>query len=347
MSYYEKIFFPLLRAFEPEFAHHCAVGTLALAQWGPPGESLLRHIAGGVPSRPVDAFGLRFPNELGVAAGFDKNVEVALGLALLGFGHVEVGTLTPLPQVGNPRPRVHRLLRNRALLNSMGFPNCGVGAALPRIIRFSRLEGRRFILGVSIGKQKETPLTDSIRDYLGIMRDVHAHADYLAINISSPNTPDLRKLQTPQFINSLCAQLQEENEAIAQRASSKPRPLLVKIAPDVTDEDLDAVIEAVRANNLAGIIATNTTLKRDGLDGDPFPERPGGISGAPLAARSTDMIRAIRGKTSGSLPIIGAGGIFTAADAREKLDAGAKLLQLYTGMVYRGPGIAGEILRGL
>ncbi|MCC7392356.1 quinone-dependent dihydroorotate dehydrogenase [Candidatus Sumerlaeota bacterium] len=347
MTAYEKILYPFLRILNPEAAHRLAVNALAAAQWGPPGSSLLERVAGEIPARPVEAFGLRFPNELGVAAGFDKNVEVALGLALLGFGHVEVGTLTPLPQAGNPRPRLHRLPRRGALINSMGFPNCGMAEALPRIIRFSRLDNRTFVLGVSIGKQKETPLPESIADYLGMMRDVHAYADYLAINISSPNTPDLRKLQTPEFINSLCARLQEENERLAARTSSKPKPLLVKIAPDVTDDDLDAVIAAVRGNGLAGMIATNTTLDREAIADDPLAAKPGGVSGRPLTARSTRIIRTIREKSGAAFPVIGVGGIFNASDAREKLDAGASLLQLYTSMVYRGPGIAGEILRGL
>ena len=346
MGLYRKILFPILKGTDSEWIHERTLSALALAQHVPPGSTILRQLAGTIPSRPVSAFGLTFPNPLGVAAGFDKNVEVALGLSLLGFGHVEVGTLTPLPQKGNPKPRIHRLTEHRAVINSMGFPNCGVQEALPRLIALGKLE-RRFVLGVSLGKQKETPLADAILDYISVMRSVYRHADYLAVNISSPNTPDLRQLQTPAYLDQFCARLREENERLAQSEGTPRRPLLIKIAPDLESEDLDAILEAMTRNGIDGVIATNTTLKRDGVAAHPLATQPGGLSGEPLRARSTAVIRSIHERTGGRLPIIGVGGIATAADAREKLEAGATLLQVYTGMIYQGPGIAGEILRRL
>jgi dihydroorotate dehydrogenase len=300
-------------------------------------------LAGPLPQRPFTLFGLTFPNKLGMAAGFDKEVRVTAGLALLGFGHVEVGTLTPRPQIGNPRPRIFRLRQDRALINRMGFPNEGVDTAVANL---QRLKNRTFVLGVSLGKQKETPLAEATGDYVTVMQKVYGYADYLAVNISSPNTPGLRELQGGNYLSHLLAVLQVQNEQLAQQHGLAKRPLLVKIAPDLTWLELDEILTAVQDNAISGIIATNTTLSRDGLT-DGNQEQQGGLSGRPLARRSTEIIAYIHKHTQGQLPIIGVGGVETAVDAQAKLDAGASLVQLYTSLIYEGPRLAGSILRQL
>ncbi|MFN3651674.1 MAG: quinone-dependent dihydroorotate dehydrogenase [Armatimonadota bacterium] len=340
-----RLLFPLIRRLDPESAHHLVLRLLGAAQRSSPGRALLRRMAGPTPEDPVALFGLRFPNRVGVAAGFDKDVHMAEGLGLLGFGHVEVGTLTPRPQPGNPRPRIFRLADDRAIINRMGFPNCGVEAALPRLRALDR-ERRRFVLGVSLGKQKETPLERAADDYLAVMRSVYPYADYLAVNISSPNTPDLRALQGDVYLRDLLSQLQTESEVLARASAAAARPLLVKIAPDLTWDELDRILAIALETGVAGLIATNTTLSREGLT-DPRKTETGGMSGQPLLARSTEIVAHIHRQTGGRLPVIGVGGIFSADDARKKLDAGASLVQVYTGLVYEGPGIAGTILRGL
>jgi dihydroorotate dehydrogenase len=345
MGLYQQLLWPAFRSMEPEAAHDRIVQMLRLAQSNPLGRSVLRSIAGKLPSQPVTAFGLTFPNVVGVAAGFDKNVRVAPGLGELGFGHVEVGTLTPRPQQGNPRPRVFRLLEDEAVINRMGFPNCGVEDALPRLKRMSPAT-RTWVLGVSLGKQKETPLADAADDYVTVMREVYVSADYLAVNISSPNTPDLRDLQHDAYLDGLLGALVEERNALAKRHRVKARPLLLKIAPDLTHAELDGILEAALRHGLNGLIATNTTLSRDGAR-SPLTRETGGLSGKPLAGRSTAIIAHAHRHAGDKLPIIGVGGVLDPNDAREKLDAGAVLVQVYTGMVYRGPAIAGNIVRGV
>ena len=309
---------------------------------------MLRLIAGPLPRDPVQVCGLTFPNRLGMAAGFDKDVRVATGLGLLGFGHVEVGTLTPRPQVGNPRPRIFRLPQDGALINRMGFPNGGVETAVSRLRQLSQLQlgqaPRQFVLGVSLGKQKETPLAQAATDYVTVMTAVYPYADYLAVNISSPNTPGLRDLQGGDYLRHLLATLMAENKRLAQKHSLLKRPLLVKIAPDLTEAELDEILDSIQATGVDGIIATNTTLSRDSLT-DPQQQQTGGLSGRPLRQRSTAVIAYIARQTT--LPIIGVGGIHDATTAREKLDAGASLLQLYTGLVYQGPRLPGHIVRQL
>ncbi len=341
MPFYQRLAFPLLRRADPECIHDVTLAMLELAQRIPPGPALLRAIAGAIPALPVDCLGLRFPNPLGIAAGFDKDARVLPGLALLGFGHVEVGTLTPLPQPGNPRPRIFRIPADRAIINRMGFPNAGVEDALPRLARLAAVS-RNAILGVSIGKQKETPLERAADDYEALIDAAAPFADYLAVNVSSPNTPGLRELQGGRYLDELLARLVARRNAAARR-----RPLLVKIAPDLDDAELDAMLEVFLARGVDGVIATNTTLSRDGLTDRRLAGETGGLSGAPLARRATALVRAIRDRAGDRLPIIAAGGIFTADDARARLDAGASLLQVYTGLVYEGPGIAGAILRAL
>lgn len=345
MNIYKNFAFPLLKTIDPETAHHQTITALELAQHTPPGRELLRRIAGQIPVEPSVVAGLTFPNVLGIAAGFDKDVRVAAGLATLGFGHIEVGTLTPRPQEGNPRPRIFRLPKDEALINRMGFPNCGVLAALPRLKKLAAQE-RDWILGVSLGKQKETPLADAAADYTHMMQLVYNYADYLAINISSPNTPGLRDLQGGQYLAHLLDTIIAESHTLAQQFGIERRPLFLKIAPDLTDEELDAILNVVLAKEIDALIATNTTLSREGLRSSNRRET-GGLSGRPLSQPSTTIIRTIAQKTDGQLPIIGVGGIRTAADVREKLTAGATLVQLYTGLVYEGPAIAGNILRAL
>lgn len=340
---YKKVVYPVLAKADAEFVHERTLGALQIAQSQPLGRWALRQMAGRYEETAVSLFNLTFPNVIGMAAGFDKDVRVATGLAELGFGHIEVGTLTPRSQVGNPRPRIFRLREDDALINRMGFPNGGVETAVPRLKKLHE-QSRRFVLGVSLGKQKETPLENAVDDYLYVMRQVYPYADYLAINISSPNTPGLRQLQSGNYLRHLLEGLKEETAVLAQTHSTRQHPLLVKIAPDLTDAELDEILEAVLATEIDGIIATNTTLSRAGLRSNN-KEETGGLSGAPVKAKSNEIIAAIRRKTNGRLPIIGVGGIQTAADVEAKLAAGASLVQLYTGLIYEGPALIGRILR--
>ena len=342
---YRNLLFPLIGSLDPERAHHLAADALAFAERHAATRALLSAIAGRIPSRPVTVCGMRFPNVLGVAGGFDKDARIAGGLARLGFGHVEVGTLTPRPQQGNPRPRIFRLPQHGAIINRMGFPNCGVEAALPRIRALAKR--RDFVLGVSLGKQKETPLESAAQDYIAVMRRVHEYAGYLAVNISSPNTPGLRELQGKRYLATMLAALVRENRTLNDRRPNRPCPLFVKIAPDLSATELDDILESVIEAGAHGIIATNTTLSRRGVESAAHAEESGGLSGAPLRRRSTRLIARIHRLTGGSLPIIGVGGVSNARDAQEKLDAGAPLVQIYTGLIYEGPGVAGRILRGL
>ena len=344
MNPYKSIAFPLLKKMDAETVHE---RTLALLQFGQGTlkRPFLKTLAGSIPQNPVDVFGLTFPNVLGMAAGFDKDVRVAEGLGMLGFGHVEVGTLTPKPQEGNPRPRIFRLPQDGALINRMGFPNGGVETAVPRLQKLSQKE-RNFILGVSLGKQKETPLADAEQDYITVMQAVYPYADYLAVNISSPNTPGLRDLQGGEYLQHLLTVLVAENGRLAQTHDIKKRPLLVKIAPDLTWAELDEILTAVQDTNIDGIIATNTTISREGLVSKAKDET-GGLSGRPLTQQSIAIIQYIHQHTNGNLPIIGVGGICTADDIQAKLDAGATLVQLYTALIYEGPRLPGNLLRAL
>ncbi len=338
MNVYKNLSFPLLKKLDAEHAHERTLTALAWGQRFAPW--MLRHIAGSLPINPVDVCGLTFPNAIGMAAGFDKEVRVVEGLATLGFGHIEVGTLTPKPQAGNPRPRIFRLPKDNGLINRMGFPNGGVKTA---VFNLSSLPAdRNYIIGVSLGKQKETPLAEAASDYRIVMQAVYPYADYLAVNISSPNTPGLRELQGGDYLRNLLAKLQEENNILAD--GGKRKPLLVKIAPDLTWAELDDILQTISDEGIDGIIATNTTVSRDGLQ-DKNQKETGGLSGRPLRQRSTEIIQYVNERMTGRLPIIGAGGINTATDVKEKLEAGASLVQLYTGLVYEGPGLVGQLVR--
>jgi dihydroorotate dehydrogenase len=346
LNTYQRAIFPALKRLDPESAHERTLDALVLAQRTVPGRAVLQSIAGEIPQQPVQFCGLTFPNVLGIAAGFDKDIRVAPGLALLGFGHIEVGTVTPQPQMGNRRPRIFRLPADEALINRMGFPSSGMLHA-QRQLQTLPQEGRSYIIGVSLGKQKETPLGEAVNDYLAVMRAVYGYADYLAVNVSSPNTPELRALQGRAYIGELLRSLAAENADLAlQQGLPDPRPLLVKIAPDLTRAELQDVLQAVLDSGVDGLIATNTTLSREGLSEDNRAE-VGGMSGRPLAPRSLAMIETISRETGGSLPLIGVGGIRSAADVRAHLNAGASLVQLYTALIYQGPGLAGQILRRL
>ncbi|MCB8968953.1 MAG: quinone-dependent dihydroorotate dehydrogenase [Ardenticatenaceae bacterium] len=342
---YQKFVFPILKRMDAEMVHDRTLTALQLAQHLRVGRALLQTIAGEIPAQPVEAFGLTFPNVLGIAAGFDKDVRVTRGLGLLGFGHVEVGTLTPKPQEGNAKPRIFRLPEDGAIINRMGFPNGGVITAVSRLHTLSQQKGET-IVGVSLGKQKATLLEDAPLDYMQVMRAVYKTADYLAVNISSPNTPGLRDLQGGDYLGHLLRTLRVENEVLAKRHGLKKRPLLVKIAPDLTWQELDGILDTVLNVGIDGIIATNTTLSRQGLH-SPRQEETGGLSGRPLRDLSNGIIRYIVQHTEGRVPVIGVGGVQTAADVQAKLDAGAVLVQLYTGLIYTGPGLAGSILRDL
>lgn len=345
MNVYKKLIFPVLRRFDPESVHDLTVRMLEYAQNVAVGRMFLRKLAGELPRRPVELFGLTFPNELGIAAGFDKDIRIVNGLAMLGFGHIEVGTMTPRPQIGNPRPRIFRLIEDKAIINRMGFPNCGVAEAVGRLQSFYNSHNRP-IIGISLGKQKDTSLSDAITDYEQVMKTVYPFADYLAFNISSPNTPGLRELQRRELLRELLVTLAKANRDQAKKFGLKEKPMLLKIAPDLNWEQLDDIIELALENGIGGIIATNTTLARNHLTSDKRDEI-GGLSGRPLRKHSDEIIKYIHKKTSGRLPIIGVGGIFSPEDVVAKLEAGSTLVQVYTGLVYEGPKMAGRILRSL
>jgi dihydroorotate dehydrogenase, subfamily 2 len=295
----------------------------------------------------VKRFGLTFPNPVGLAAGFDKNGIALRELSALGFGHIEAGTVTYHAQPGNPRPRLFRLPKDQALINRAGFNNDGAAAFAQRV-KSSRPNS---VLGVSIGKSKITPLENAVEDYLGSFELVYAVADYVAVNVSSPNTPQLRELQQSEQLNSLLSSLQNKNLELQKRSNrAAPMPLLVKLSPDLNTSELEIIVDVVNRREIDGIIATNTTISRDNLQ-SPSQEvahcGEGGLSGLPLKTRSTQMIAQLYQQTKGRIPIIGVGGVFTTEDAWEKIAAGASLVQLYTGFIYEGPRVAQRINQGL
>ena len=328
---------PLIFRVDPERAHYGTMGLLRFACAIPGGASALRAFF-RAPKKAVEVWGLRFPNPVGLAAGFDKDARWLHELGVLGFGFVEIGTLTPVGQSGNPQPRLFRLPADRALLNRMGFNNGGVEPAVERLKR--RPSG--LLVGGNIGKNKVTPNEDAIADYVACLDALHPHVDYFTVNVSSPNTPGLRALQDREPLEALLRAVVQRN-----RTYPHPRPVLLKIAPDMTDGQLDDVIAIVREVGVDGVIAANTTIERQGLTSDIEPLGPGGISGAPVRARSTEVIRYLHERSGGAFPIIGVGGIDGPESAQEKLDAGATLVQVYSGLVFEGPGLVKRIVRGL
>lgn len=344
---YRSILRPLLFRLPPERAHELALRAVRLSL----GAKWVRALAARRFSRTHDEelerFGLSFRNPIGLAAGFDKNATAAEGLAALGFGFIEVGTVTHRAQPGNPHPRLFRLPLDCALINRQGFNNRGAAALA------ARLAAHRpgCVLGINIGKSRAVPVEEAIEDYLASFELVYEHADYIVVNVSSPNTPNLRELQKADALAALLAALQERNRELARKHGRAERlPLLVKIAPDLEMREASAIVEVALSAQLAGIIATNTTTSRAGLRTHASRVEAcgqGGLSGAPLRARSTEMIAALHRMTQGKLSIIGVGGIFNAEDAWEKICAGASLLQLYTGFIYEGVGVVREINDGL
>ncbi|MCE0521931.1 MAG: quinone-dependent dihydroorotate dehydrogenase [Methylacidiphilales bacterium] len=331
---YRRIARPLLFSLPPEWVHHVSLGAITRT----PLASLLEPFARrDFPGLEKKIFGLTFPNPIGLAAGFDKNAEGVTAWPRLGFGFMELGTITPRAQPGNPRPRVFRLPAEQGLINRLGFPNVGAEEVARRLEKI-KASGRwpRVPVGLNLGKNKETPLAEAGRDYVACFRRTRDLADYFVVNVSSPNTPGLRDLQQGDLLDSILGPLREED-------SEGKRPLLIKIAPDLSEAQVADVVNAVEKYRLAGIVATNTTIDKRGLSS----QEEGGVSGRPLTARSTEIIRTVHRLTGGRVPIIGVGGIFNAADAREKLEAGASLLQLYTGFVYEGPLVVRRICQGL
>lgn len=333
---------PLLFQFDPEKVHYFVTRNLKRLNRFPGGAALSRMLWDLEDTRlEKEVFGLKFKNPVGLAAGFDKNAELISEMADLGFGFVEVGTVTPLPQPGNLKPRMFRLPADKALINRMGFNNLGVDIAAERIAawrRNAKASQKGLIVGGNIGKNKVTPNEDAVSDYIKCFDRLFDVVDYFVVNVSSPNTPGLRALQEKEPLTKILNTLQQRNSK-----NGINRPILLKIAPDLTHEQLDDIVDIVKETKIAGVIATNTTIVRDGLKSEKYNDETGGLSGKPLTERSTEVIRYLHKKSNGAFPIIGVGGIHSPEDAMEKLKAGASLVQLYTGFIYEGPGLIKRI----
>ncbi len=343
--WYDRIIKPYLFRRDPEEAHQMAVRSMAaLSRCAPLCRILERWNRLGRRFPPIELFGLRFPNAVGLAAGFDKNAVCWPAAAALGFGHVEIGTVTGRRQPGNPRPRVFRFPEEEAVINRMGFNNEGAERVARRLEKKKRIR-RRIPVGVNIGKSRVVSVEDAAEDYLFSFRALADYADYIAVNVSSPNTPDLRTLQEERQLADLLSVLRDANRKRVEESGAARIPLLVKISPDLSFRQIDGVVATVSDFGFDGIIATNTTLERPGR----FAEihESGGLSGRPLCSRSTEIIRYIHRHTGGRMPVIGVGGIHDPEAAGEKMDAGAALIQVYTGMVYRGPLFARDIARAV
>jgi dihydroorotate dehydrogenase len=332
------LFRPLLFAADPETAHALTFRGLDIAA----ALGLARLAAPTLPTAPVVAMGIEFPNRVGLAAGLDKNAAHLTGLATLGFGFLEAGTVTPRPQPGNPKPRMFRLVEAEALINRLGFNNDGIERFAANVAR-ARFRG---LLGVNIGRNFDTPNERAADDYVACLRGAYACASYVTVNISSPNTEGLRDLQSEDALTSLLSRLQTERAVLAERHGRRV-PLVVKIAPDLNAKTIERIARLLVRHAIDGVIATNTTTARDAVARDPHAGEAGGLSGRPLRERSTAVIRTLAHALDGALPIIGVGGILSGADAREKIDAGATLVQLYTGLIYRGPALVAECVEAL
>jgi len=361
--------YPLFRSFlfrlDPEVAHQLTLQSIRFAGNFPPSRWFLSQLH-KAPSKPVQAFGLRFKNPVGLAAGYDKDAVAIRGLSTLGFGHLEVGTVTPRPQPGNPRPRVFRLPEEEAIINRMGFPGKGAAFMVKSLtgMQSESLFGkgmlrraldatsakpsapskphRDMVLGINLGRNKDTPNEEAVLDYLELLQCFAPYADYLAINISSPNTVGLRQLQGRAALESLLTQLDIQRK-LEEKALEKRIPLLVKLAPDLSEAELDEAVDVILSAHMDGIIVTNTTLARQGLRSRHRGES-GGLSGAPLRLRSEAVLGQVVKRVEGSLPVVSVGGIMNPEDAKRRLELGATLIQIYTGLVYAGPGLVKKIL---
>jgi len=337
-----KIVRQILFLKDPEKVHHMVMRWLRFA-YSIPIMRLLLKIKYSVddPRLERTLWGIKFPNPVGLAAGFDKDAKYTDALACLGFGFIEIGTVTPKGQPGNPRPRLFRLPKDMALINRMGFNNYGTAHASKKLVQRREL----IVIGGNIGKNKKTPNEHAYGDYELCFRELYKSVDYFVVNVSSPNTPGLRELQEKEPLMKILNALQILNKQLGAE-----KPILLKIAPDLTNEQLDDIIDIVRQTKIHGLVATNTTIDRSGLNTSPEDVEAmgaGGLSGKPLFKRSLEVVRYIHERSKGEIPVIAVGGIFTAADAREMLDAGASLVQVYTGFIYEGPGIAKKICKGL
>lgn len=338
--FYQYLIKPFFFLFDPERAHYLLADIIKFSMRIPGVPALFRWIYGYEhPSLARTVFGIRFPNPVGLAAGFDKNALLIDEFSHLGFGFIEVGTVTPRAQLGNDKPRLFRLPADEGIINRMGFNNEGLEAMKKRL----QARKSQIIIGGNLGKNKVTPNEEADEDYCKGFEALYDVVDYFVVNVSSPNTPNLRALQEKKPLQNLLMRLQALNAA-----KPNQKPILLKIAPDLTNEQLDDVIEIVLSTKIAGLIATNTTLSREGLQSKAsLTSQSGGLSGRPVRARSTEVIAYIHQKSNGQIPIIGVGGIHSAADALEKLRAGASLVQIYTGFIYEGPGLIKEINQGI
>ncbi|MCH1518128.1 MAG: quinone-dependent dihydroorotate dehydrogenase [Flavobacteriaceae bacterium] len=334
---YNRLVKPILFLFDPEKVHYFSFFMIKVLSAIPGVSSLIRGLYQVKhPALEREVFGLKFPNPVGLAAGFDKNAVLYKQLSNFGFGFIEIGTLTPKGQPGNPKKRLFRLKEDQAIINRMGFNNEGVDDAVKRLKK-----NKNVLIGGNIGKNKVTPNEEAVNDYIYCFNALFDHVDYFVVNVSSPNTPNLRALQDKEPLKHLLATLKNLNDK-----KENPKPILLKIAPDLTNEQLTDIVDIVTTVNIDGVIATNTTLSRDGLQSAHKTEA-GGLSGKPLTKRSTEVIRFLVKESKNAFPIIGVGGIHTPEDALEKLDAGAALVQLYTGFVYEGPAAVRNINRAL
>ncbi|MFB5944636.1 quinone-dependent dihydroorotate dehydrogenase [Albibacterium profundi] len=335
-----KLVKPLFFSLDPETAHYTVTGGLRtfLKIWG--SKKLMKaSFSYENPNLEQTVFGVKFKNPVGLAAGFDKNAEFIQEMASLGFGFIEIGTVTPRPQPGNDKPRMFRLPKDGALINRMGFNNQGVDVAALRLKYFTERDG--LVVGGNIGKNKTTPNEDAVNDYVICFDKLFDYVDYFVVNVSSPNTPGLRDLQEKEPLKHILNTLQQRNEK-----HEKPKPIMLKIAPDLTDSQLDDIVEIVVDTRIAGVIATNTTIEREGLQSNAsLINEAGGVSGKPLAVRSTEVIRYLAEKSDRRFPIIGVGGVHSAADALAKIQAGASLVQVYTGLIYEGPQLVKQICK--
>ena len=333
--------YPLIRKFffslDAETAHGLGMAGVSFLN----SSGLAGLLTKPVTAFPVEVMGLKFPNPVGLAAGLDKKGDYIDGLARLGFGFIEIGTITPRPQDGNPRPRMFRVPAAQGIINRMGFNNAGVDRLLENV-RAAEFPKKGGILGINIGKNATTPIEQAADDYLICLDKVYNDASYITVNISSPNTKNLRELQKDEALDDLLAQLKARQEQLAEK-HGKYVPMALKIAPDLDDAQITAIADALRRHRIDGVIATNTTLSRDGVDGLPNGNETGGLSGAPVFRKSTDVVKKLATALAGELPIIGVGGIMNGDDAAEKIRAGASLVQVYSGFIYRGPELVSEV----